>query len=295
MNGASCAGVQDLVGVRAADRRGGALVAQQAVQLPPARERGRERGVVEGSARAARGRSAAKSSSKSADDSRRTRTDLRVTRSLTTSSPSSSKRTASTGPGGRFEPGRRSSACPPDIRWMVRIEVLVRREQQVLATAAGARERVPGEPASGGVAVLTTAKCATGTSRTGARLTRGSSASTSASSSGSSGMPLSYAGRGAMASSRRCAGASSRRATACTPSWSTPCGAVLAAAGDPEFPCMLRSAAKPLQALPAVRDGVIARYDLAARACGGGRAARTRAPRRTPRPSPRWSRARGCR
>jgi L-asparaginase II len=49
-------------------------------------------------------------------------------------------------------------------------------------------------------------------------------------------------------------------------------GAVVAAAGDPELPCMLRSAAKPLQALPAVRDGVIARYDLAARhvavACG---------------------------
>jgi L-asparaginase II len=49
-------------------------------------------------------------------------------------------------------------------------------------------------------------------------------------------------------------------------------GAVLASAGDPEFACMLRSAAKPLQALPAVRDGVIAHYDLAARhvavACG---------------------------
>jgi L-asparaginase II len=49
-------------------------------------------------------------------------------------------------------------------------------------------------------------------------------------------------------------------------------GAVLASAGDPEFPCMLRSAAKPLQALPAVRDGVVERYDLAARhvavACG---------------------------
>ena len=49
-------------------------------------------------------------------------------------------------------------------------------------------------------------------------------------------------------------------------------GAVLASAGDPEFPCMLRSAAKPLQALPAVRDGVIERYDLEARhvavACG---------------------------
>ncbi len=49
-------------------------------------------------------------------------------------------------------------------------------------------------------------------------------------------------------------------------------GAVLASAGDPAFPCMLRSAAKPLQALPAVRDGVIPRYDLAARhvavACG---------------------------
>ena len=49
-------------------------------------------------------------------------------------------------------------------------------------------------------------------------------------------------------------------------------GAVGAVAGDPEFPCMLRSAAKPLQALPAVRDGVVERYDLAARhvavACG---------------------------
>jgi L-asparaginase II len=49
-------------------------------------------------------------------------------------------------------------------------------------------------------------------------------------------------------------------------------GAVLAACGEPEWPCMLRSAAKPLQALPAVRDGVIERYELAARhiavACG---------------------------
>jgi L-asparaginase II len=49
-------------------------------------------------------------------------------------------------------------------------------------------------------------------------------------------------------------------------------GAVLGGAGDPEWPCMLRSAAKPLQALPAVRDGVIERYDLEARhvavACG---------------------------
>jgi len=49
-------------------------------------------------------------------------------------------------------------------------------------------------------------------------------------------------------------------------------GAVLAALGDSEIPCMLRSAAKPLQALPAVRDGVIERYDLEARhvavACG---------------------------
>ena len=33
-------------------------------------------------------------------------------------------------------------------------------------------------------------------------------------------------------------------------------GTVLGAAGDPDWPCMLRSAAKPLQALPAVRDGV---------------------------------------
>ena len=49
-------------------------------------------------------------------------------------------------------------------------------------------------------------------------------------------------------------------------------GSVLAALGDAEIPCMLRSAAKPLQALPAVRDGVIERYDLEARhvavACG---------------------------
>lgn len=39
-------------------------------------------------------------------------------------------------------------------------------------------------------------------------------------------------------------------------------GAVLSSAGDPEWPCTLRSAAKPLQALPAVRDGVVERYDL---------------------------------
>jgi L-asparaginase II len=49
-------------------------------------------------------------------------------------------------------------------------------------------------------------------------------------------------------------------------------GSVLASMGDPEWPCMLRSAAKPLQALPAVRDGVVERYDLEARhvavACG---------------------------
>ena len=49
-------------------------------------------------------------------------------------------------------------------------------------------------------------------------------------------------------------------------------GAVLGTAGDPDWPCMLRSAAKPLQALPAVRDGVVERYDLDARhvavACG---------------------------
>jgi L-asparaginase II len=49
-------------------------------------------------------------------------------------------------------------------------------------------------------------------------------------------------------------------------------GAVLGSMGDPEWPCMLRSAAKPLQALPAVRDGVVERYDLEARhvavACG---------------------------
>ena len=49
-------------------------------------------------------------------------------------------------------------------------------------------------------------------------------------------------------------------------------GAVLTSAGDPEFACMLRSAAKPLQAMPAVRDGVVARYELEDRhvavACG---------------------------
>ncbi|MDX6619753.1 MAG: hypothetical protein QOK36_2139 [Gaiellales bacterium] len=49
-------------------------------------------------------------------------------------------------------------------------------------------------------------------------------------------------------------------------------GAVLASAGDPELDCLLRSAAKPLQALPSLRDGVVARYDLEARhvavACG---------------------------
>jgi L-asparaginase II len=49
-------------------------------------------------------------------------------------------------------------------------------------------------------------------------------------------------------------------------------GAVLASVGDAELPCMLRSAAKPLQALPAVRDGVVERYELEARhvavACG---------------------------
>ena len=49
-------------------------------------------------------------------------------------------------------------------------------------------------------------------------------------------------------------------------------GAVLASAGDPELACMLRSAAKPLQAMPAVRDGVVSRYGLEDRhvavACG---------------------------
>ena len=49
-------------------------------------------------------------------------------------------------------------------------------------------------------------------------------------------------------------------------------GAVVSSSGDPEFPCMLRSAAKPLQALPAVRDGAIERYELESRhvavACG---------------------------
>jgi L-asparaginase II len=49
-------------------------------------------------------------------------------------------------------------------------------------------------------------------------------------------------------------------------------GAVFASVGNPELPCMLRSAAKPFQALPAVRDGVVERYDLEARhvavACG---------------------------
>jgi L-asparaginase II len=49
-------------------------------------------------------------------------------------------------------------------------------------------------------------------------------------------------------------------------------GTVLASAGDPELDCLLRSAAKPLQALPSVRDGVVERYYLEARhvavACG---------------------------
>ena len=58
-------------------------------------------------------------------------------------------------------------------------------------------------------------------------------------------------------------------------------GAVLASAGDPEFPCVLRSAAKPLQALPSVRDGVIERYDLEARhvavACGSHEGTRAHA------------------
>jgi L-asparaginase II len=49
-------------------------------------------------------------------------------------------------------------------------------------------------------------------------------------------------------------------------------GAVLAAAGDAELDCLLRSAAKPLQALPSVRDGVVERYELESRhvavACG---------------------------
>ena len=49
-------------------------------------------------------------------------------------------------------------------------------------------------------------------------------------------------------------------------------GAVLASLGNAEIPCMLRSAAKPLQAMPAVRDGVVSRYGLEDRhvavACG---------------------------
>jgi L-asparaginase II len=49
-------------------------------------------------------------------------------------------------------------------------------------------------------------------------------------------------------------------------------GDVLAAAGDPDFACMLRSAAKPFQALPSLRDGVVERYELEPRhvaiACG---------------------------
>jgi L-asparaginase II len=49
-------------------------------------------------------------------------------------------------------------------------------------------------------------------------------------------------------------------------------GTVLASAGDPGFACLLRSAAKPLQAMPALRDGVVERYALEARhvavACG---------------------------
>ena len=49
-------------------------------------------------------------------------------------------------------------------------------------------------------------------------------------------------------------------------------GAVVASAGDPDFSTMLRSAAKPLQALPAVRDGVLEHFGLGDRhlaiACG---------------------------
>ena len=49
-------------------------------------------------------------------------------------------------------------------------------------------------------------------------------------------------------------------------------GAVAASSGDPELDCLLRSAAKPLQALPSLRDGVVQHYDLEPRhvavACG---------------------------
>ena len=98
-------GVQDLVGVGAADADERVLVAQQRVQLSPARERGLERGVVE--RRVERLGAVAREVLLEArpTDSRRTRTDLRVTRSLTTSSPSSSKRTASTGAGRPLRPG----------------------------------------------------------------------------------------------------------------------------------------------------------------------------------------------
>jgi L-asparaginase II len=47
---------------------------------------------------------------------------------------------------------------------------------------------------------------------------------------------------------------------------------VVSSMGDPDWRCMLRSAAKPLQALPAVHDGVVEHYDLESRhiavACG---------------------------
>ena len=42
-------------------------------------------------------------------------------------------------------------------------------------------------------------------------------------------------------------------------------GALVASTGDPDYVTPLRSAAKPLQALPAVRDGVIERFGLADR------------------------------
>ena len=49
-------------------------------------------------------------------------------------------------------------------------------------------------------------------------------------------------------------------------------GALVSSTGDPDLPTMLRSAAKPLQALPAVRDGVLERFELDDRhlsiACG---------------------------
>ena len=119
---------------------------------------------------------------------------------------------------------------------------------------------------------MTTAKCATGTSRHRRARDEGIERFDERLELGQLGHAVIVRGPWRLASSRRCAGASSRRATRVHAVVVDAAGAVLASAGDPELPCMLRSAAKPLQALPAVRDGVIERYDLEARhvavACG---------------------------